>query len=352
MTKEQIKALEKRLNNPLVSTVIFSYYLVEKDILKLEEEVKKLEDSFNVIIKNRVPNYGNLSDNEKKAEVIKNIDKSFYQTYSEKKNRLDKLKSELNVIDNNYLLQLNLISKLGLTKKQETEEIKKIIAPFFKKYDISNSEALSINNEESVFERVINSTDTYKKMSDKIKELEAKAAEVEIHNMLNPKKKKDNIYEEQLENAKITRNVLNDREKILNQIVTIKQNEAVDKRINKISKLEAKRNYRKAKLNGIVFKEEGLLNKVKNKLTSKTTFFDNLNKVLVEKYDNKINELKTKEIKPKGANRILMEQRVVSMFTKKKYDKDGNFDYRHWATRRLSELKEKSGLKEESGKSL
>ncbi|MBR2713131.1 MAG: hypothetical protein IKE73_05440 [Bacilli bacterium] len=346
-----IEEEKKRQADALLKAVEFSRKLVEKDILKLEEEIKNLEDAFYTLTKHKIPNNDNLSDNEK-TEAFKNVDKNFYQTYLEKKNRLDKLKSEKNEIDNNYLFQVNLIKKQKLSKEKESDEIIKIIAPFFKKYNISNSEALSLEEGESNFERIINSTETYKIMSDKIDELEKKAAEIEIKNAINPNKKIPNIYQEEVKSAKDDRRILTDREKIMNQIVMLKQNEAVEKRINKISKLEAKRDYRKAKLNGVVFKEEGLLNKVKNKLASKTTFFDNLNKVLVENYDNKINELKTKEIKIKGANRILMEQKVVSMFTKKRYDKDGNFDYRHWATRRLSELKEKSGLKEESGKSL
>ena len=239
-----IEEEKKRQADALLKAVEFSRKLVEKDILKLEEEIKNLEDAFYTLTKHKIPNNDNLSDNEK-TEAFKNVDKNFYQTYLEKKNRLDKLKSEKNEIDNNYLFQVNLIKKQKLSKEKESDEIIKIIAPFFKKYNISNSEALSLEEGESNFERIINSTETYKIMSDKIDELEKKAAEIEIKNAINPNKKIPNIYQEEVKSAKDDRRILTDREKIMNQIVMLKQNEAVEKRINKISKWKIRKRIRK-----------------------------------------------------------------------------------------------------------
>ena len=58
-----IEEEKKRQADALLKAVEFSRKLVEKDILKLEEEIKNLEDAFYTLTKHKIPNNYNLSDN-------------------------------------------------------------------------------------------------------------------------------------------------------------------------------------------------------------------------------------------------------------------------------------------------
>jgi len=126
----------------------------------------------------------------------------------------------------------------------------------------------------------------------------------------------------------------------------LKREDAIMERSKEISKLEAKRELKIKKMQGKINGRNNLFSKAIDKVSSTklvSSFKKNLDEVTMENLNNKIEKLKNKDIKMKSANRILFEQRIISIFKNKSVDEKGNADYRSWVEKRVDYLNNKAG---------
>ena len=332
----------------LLEAFEFAYKIVEKDKKKTEEEIKIMQDEIDKTASKYNPNYNNLSSEEKENIRLSAFPKSLNEKYIEKKNHLKKLNEELDELDVDYKFRIELIKmKNNPNKAVENYEIGKVLNNFFTvhsnpSYGINSN----IKNGESGFHRIVSSTFTYNKISDKIDKLNAKLSKLpnnnfnpETHPIILPKSERIKWDLEILERKK-------QKEEDKRKLIMLKREDAIMERSKEISKLEAKRELKLKKMQGKINGRNNLFSKAIDKVSSAklvSSFKKNLDEVTMENLNNKIEKLKNKDIKMKSANRILFEQRIISIFKNKSVDEKGNADYRSWVEKRVDYLNNKAG---------
>lgn len=243
------------------------------------------------------------------------VPKTIQNSLNQKKNQIQKIQNSIISVES----IIEEIKNEKISANTTSEKIKNIqgqMKNFFGVYkykDQTLENEVDLQKGESQFERIIKDTDTYAKLSGKIDALNEKASLISLKmaakgkEMSNSKQVNFDYKVKLLRNKQI-------RISSAQKIIMLKRQQYINKRNKKISKLEAKKTYFEAKSD-----------------VGKT-----------EEYERKINNLRTKKIRGYGAKTILLKQAFIGLFHKK-YDKDGNIDYRSWQERRLAALEKKAG---------
>ena len=290
----------------LVDVVNFTQNMIEKELNQLDGTIKELEDAKNTVVSMgaKVPDSIMVEHEKKKRQ---------YQKLINDKLSVERMQTQIARIQGNT----------ALSDEQKQSAIESILNPFFAKYSNSYggmTETVDVRKGKSQFEQIMEGTETRIKLGEKIEELEKKSAILTAKNIAKgPKKPSKNPYELTKED-KLKYKIRDTRNEQKNEaakqdLVMASRQDTIDKRNEKISKLEAQAKV--ADANG--------------------------NTKKADRKRERIASLKTKKVKTSSGSVMMMKQHFVDFFTKTTYGADGNYDSRGWAERRIDAMDEKKG---------
>lgn len=271
--------------------------------------------------------------------MVKDLEKS--KTATEADDKVQELNDEISTLDptipaeqekiNKLVERINRINAYRVVNKKEREkeierlkkEINKIadkklkasiakLSPFFKRYD-SDPDKTKLLNGKSMFENIIESTDTYAKMSSEINALEGKmnalaAKRIAKGKELNPKgdPNREQRLAMRIDTLKRKSVAISAEQKI----VAIHRQKAIDKRNNRVAALEGK---------------------IKNQEASNKNIRATINK-------KRLAVLKKIPITLKPARMILFTEHMKADWNKTSTLSDGSLDARSWQQFSLDRL--------------
>jgi len=299
----QNKELDEKQIDLLINVINLSSNIIKKDINdkkdKLNSVIKQLT---NKTIDNMTPfqienEINSINKNTNIPAIIRNELVGEFIKYNQLENYQKDIQDKLKEI--NKLKSANMSS-------EEKEKVSKILKGFF-----TENDGVEIKKGITDLRAVVKSTNTVKKINDKINRLNNELINRGILTNLGSQKNKKDKKQSNLEYKIYKLNKKKIKEESKQKIIMIKREEMIKKRNIKLSKLTQK--YAKYVLEAKSQKK-------------------------IDRLSKKLNKLKAKPIKLKSARRILFKEKIISLFTKK-----GEYDFRSWSKRRIDDYNKKSG---------
>lgn len=341
------KRLELEKLNKLIDDINFVHDNVSRDtrMCEIEREIDNVKNTYDRRIMTERDSIKRRDLGSEREQKLNNL--------NDRASRLNRYVG-LNITDRTDLIDsinrdiANLNSKPSKSYEEQLQDTILIVKPLFTNYENNyGGQDVTVKEYggESMFKYIMKSTDTYAKMGNKIDEMEQKLSIVNAKNISKGKdpydlnqRLKGEVSKNQMLPYKI-RDMKNKQASIQfeQRLIMLKRQSVIDKKNQKISKLESKSKQLREEANrkvarNVVTKKIESVNSVRKKFKAFRT-------------DVRISLLKKKPIFLLSNRVFLLKEQFKDEIFKKSTDKNGNWDSRSWQERAVERIEEKEEKK-------